>query len=67
MNRRPSTIILKRAPVITMDDLAYELRELQDCLSRDTYPNDTDLHAARLLAAGLVLKLKQSPHCRVGV
>jgi hypothetical protein len=48
-----------------MDDLAYELRELQDCLGRDVYPNDADLTAARFIAGGLLEKLKLSPHCRV--
>jgi hypothetical protein len=57
--------ILKRKPAITMDDLAYELRELQDCLGRDVYPNDADLTAARFIAGGLLEKLKLSPHCRV--
>jgi hypothetical protein len=53
---------LKRTPAITFDDLAYELRELRDCLTSDTYPRDADLTAARFLADSLLAKLKQTPH-----
>lgn len=56
--------IIKRNPAITFDDLAYELRELHDCLTCETYPDATDIAAARFIASGLLQKLKLTPHSK---
>ncbi len=62
---RKAAAILKRAPAITFDDLAYELRQLRECLSSDTYPEASDLAAARFIADSVLSKLKQTPHARI--
>ncbi len=44
---------------ITFDDLAYELRQLDDCLASGTAP---DLNAARFISASVLRKLRLTPH-----
>lgn len=54
--------VLRGPAAITFDDLAYELRQLDDCLASGTPP---DLDAARFISASVLRKLRLTPHAAI--
>jgi len=63
-NRRQTTRIQMARiqhtpPAITFADLAYELRQLNDCLAAGT---ELDIQAARFISHSVLAKLLQTPH-----